>query len=127
MPMTCESVFFKKHELQCNHCGRCEMDDAFLGKLDILRYAYGKPIYLTSAYRCPEYNDKISKTGANGPHTTGKAVDIRVYGTNAAELLKHACNIGFMGLGFSQKGDHKQRFIHIDDIDSELRPWIFSY
>jgi len=31
------------------------------------------------------------------------------------------------GVGISQKGKHKSRFIHLDTIDSDNRPWIWSY
>ena len=36
------------------------------------------------------------------------------------------CNI-WKGIGISQKGKHKSRFIHLDTIDSDNRPWVWSY
>jgi len=119
--------FFKRQELQCKHCGECEMDRAFMDKLDHLRYCFGKPIILNSGYRCPEYNNKISTTGLNGPHTTGKAIDIRVYGEHAWEILKFAIILEFKGIGVSQKGSYNSRFIHIDKLKHDGRPWVWSY
>jgi uncharacterized protein YcbK (DUF882 family) len=100
---------------------------SFLDKLEDLRTAYNKPIIVTSGYRCPLHNASVSKTGTSGPHTKG-AVDIAVSGTNAHDLLQHAMTIGFTGVGISQRGNHKTRFIHLDDLPvGELRPWIWSY
>ncbi len=59
------------------------INESFMDKLQHLRRAYGKPVIITSGYRSPEYNDLISSTGRTGPHTTGRAVDIKVYGDNA--------------------------------------------
>ena len=73
------SSYFSKHELECKcGCGVAEMDAAFLKKLDQLRDDWGKPIILNSAYRCPDHNAAVSSTKSRtGPHTTGKAADLR--------------------------------------------------
>lgn len=43
--------------------------------LNKLRESWGKPIYVTSGYRCPELNKKVG--GANtSAHLTGNAVDL---------------------------------------------------
>lgn len=44
--------------------------------LDPLRIAYGKPIVVTSGYRCKELNEVIGGA-VNSQHTLGQAVDIR--------------------------------------------------
>ena len=126
MPIS-ESKNFKNYELRCKHCGRCEMDEDFMFRLEKVRHIYNKPIYITSAYRCPEYNNQISSTGLNGAHTTGKAVDIHVYGVKAWELLNLITLFEFKGIGVKQKGDMSKRFIHIDDSDSSLGPRVWSY
>lgn len=43
--------------------------------LDPLREAYGKPITVTSGYRCPELN-KLVGGAKKSQHMTGEAVDI---------------------------------------------------
>ena len=123
------SKYFTKEELQCKcGCEQAPMDKNFLERLDGLRWMYNSPIVLSSAYRCPEYNAKVSGTGKTGPHTTGKAVDIRCSGQAAHRILALAAQLNFSGIGVSQKGDHNSRFIHIDDIEDEnKRPWAWSY
>lgn len=44
--------------------------------LDPLREAYGKPIIVTSGYRCPALNKAVGGS-ASSQHMTGQAVDIR--------------------------------------------------
>lgn len=107
--------------------GNCpaKMDADFLVKIDELRERCGFPLVITSGYRSPEYNKKVSSTGTTGPHTTGKAADIAVRGQKAHTLLKHALELGFTGIGISQKG--QSRFIHLDTIEGTMRPWVWSY
>ena len=62
------------------------MQPEFLEKLQTIRDLYGKPIRLNSGYRCPEFNATISKTGPDGPHTTGRAVDIAISGQDALHV-----------------------------------------
>src|SRR3990167_7455894 len=123
------SQYFTRAELMCKcGCGQCPMGSKFLARLDALRWRYNQPIVLFSAYRCPDYNDEVSSTGRTGPHTTGKAVDIKCAGVDAHRILTLAAKLSFSGLGVSQKGYHKSRFIHIDDIDTDgKRPWVWSY
>ncbi|MEO5379028.1 MAG: D-Ala-D-Ala carboxypeptidase family metallohydrolase [Magnetococcus sp. DMHC-6] len=122
---------FSKEELSCHcQCGRMEMDSDFMARLEELRVAYGKPMKLSSAYRCPTHNAKTSSTGTMGPHTTGKAVDIAVSGAEAYKLLVLALQHGFNGIGISQKGSHSTRFIHIDTLPNDpkhSRPALWSY
>lgn len=124
-----ESKYFKDAELRCKHCGVNKMDRSFLTWLDQLREEYGKPMRLVSAYRCPVHNQKVSTTGPNGPHTTGKAVDVAASGADAHRLVKLALHFGAMGIGVQQKGAHPSRFIHIDMLfpPSHPRENIWSY
>lgn len=121
--------FFARDELECKcGCGRARMDARFVELLDNLRDNFGGPIVLSSAYRCPEYNAQVSSTGTNGPHTTGKAVDILASGEDAFRILDHAFALGdFKGIGIAQKGEHGSRFIHLDTLEKGTRPWVWSY
>jgi len=96
-------------------------------KLEQIREYWGKPMLLSSAYRCPDHNKNVSSTGENGPHTTGKAVDILCYGNDALELINLVTDVGINGLGISQKGAFSSRFIHIDGIETGNRPWAWTY
>ena len=86
----------------------------------------GEPLILSSAYRCPAYNDTISSSGTTGAHTTGCAVDIKISRDSAFKLLSLAPALGFTGIGVNQKGH--SRFIHLDTVGKPfLRPTIWSY
>lgn len=58
--------------------------------LDPLRRLYGKPIVITSGFRCPELNKRIGGI-ANSWHTQGNAADIHV--ASLAEATKIFSNL----------------------------------
>ncbi len=117
---------FTDAELRC----RCECGglppQAFQDALEELRVEYGKPMRLSSAWRCPAYNARVSKTGRTGPHTKG-AVDVLIWGREAQALLKCALRLGWTGVGVAQNGPHEARFLHLDRLETEMRPWVWSY
>jgi len=126
--MVSSSKYFSKAELRCRcGCDEALMDEKFMMRLDALRYRYNSPITLSSAYRCPKHNNAVSSTGLAGPHTTGKAVDMSVSGREAHKILELMYELNFQGVGVSQKGAHKSRFIHADDITEGNRPWVWTY
>lgn len=121
---------FSRSEMACRHCGRAEMDEDFMWRLQDLRETYGRPMRVTSAFRCPDHPAEAHRrdTGRLGPHTTGRAIDIAVQGGEAYALLRIAIRMGFTGIGVQQSGD--KRFLHLDDLtndDGFPRPWIWSY
>ena len=120
---------FSSKELSCSCCGKNKMNKETVIALQALRDAIGKPLKLTSAYRCPDHNSKVSSTGKTGPHTTGRAIDIKCSGKDAWELLSFAMirSKVWKGIGVSQRGKHESRFIHLDTIEAENRPWVWSY
>lgn len=125
-----ETRNFKHRELSCSCCGGNQMNVAFLEKLQLIRDEFQQPMIITSAYRCPQYNSEISSTGSTGPHTTGRAVDIQIFGHQAFELMKLCLKYGMTGLGFKMKGPRTNRFLHCDDLNNtpvSPRPWIWSY
>lgn len=104
------------------------MDTTFLQELDDLRHEYGKPLKVTSGYRCPTHNAAVSSTGTTGPHTTGRAADLAVDRADAYRLAKLAFARGFTGIGFQQKSSG--RFLHLDTLPNapnQPRPTIWSY
>jgi zinc D-Ala-D-Ala carboxypeptidase len=123
--------YFSPAELKCR-CGACsstgqEMNAAFMKKLVFIREALDFPFVISSAYRCPSHNSKVSATGINGAHTTGRAVDIAVRNEEAYSLISKAPVYGFTGIGVNQKGG--SRFIHLDDLAYPAfpRPTVWSY
>lgn len=116
---------FTRDEFDCRHCGENHMQDDFIDKLDRLRGACGFPLIVTSGYRCPEHNQRVSTTGADGPHTTGRATDFGISHERALTLLRHALMMDFSGFGINQRGSG--RFIHLDDLGHTPRPHIWTY
>ena len=120
-----EYPFFSHDELKCKGSGECKMNNRFMSKLVSLRRIYDKPMIITSAYRSEEYNEKI-KGSKGSAHVKGQAVDISINRKEAFKLLKLALELGFTGIGVSQKG--QGRFLHLDTLDDpSLRPTIWSY
>ncbi len=122
-------VNFTRDEFKC-HCGNCvnEIQDSFIDRMQKLRTLLGFPLSITSGYRCPAYNAKVSGTGLTGPHTKGRAADIAVSREQAFRLVSMASTLGFTGIGVSQKGN--SRYIHLDDLPAasgQPRPTIWSY
>ena len=124
---------FTPAEMACK-CGECEsdgmeMDLDFMLRLETLRRICAFPFIVTSGYRCPKHNLAVSNTGLNGPHTTGRAVDIHVYGERAFRVLNEANFAGMTGLGINQKGPYESRFIHLDNLrgPEHKRSWVWTY
>jgi len=121
---------FTPFEMRCRSTDRLIVVPAFMDRLQGLRTQLGKPLMVSSAFRDPSYNAKVSKTGRTGPHTTGRAVDLLVYGERAYHVAGLAYAAGFTGIGPHQKGSYNQRFIHLDDLEpmlNEHRSNIWTY
>ena len=110
--------YFSRAEFACKGANCCNgsnlIDDKLIDVLDDLRERLGFPMPVTSGYRCPAHNQKVSTTGPAGPHTTGLAADIGVDREKAVTLLAAALQMPFTGIGINQKGG--ARFIHLDIV-----------
>ena len=119
---------FSAAEVACKcGCGMLPEKD-FMDKVQWVRDAVGFTLPVSSGARCAKHNDETSTTGLDGPHTTGRAIDLVVRGTQAFYVVSAMLRAGFTGIGVQQKGD--KRFIHGDDLQNSLarpRPWIWSY
>jgi len=119
---------FKVSELACKcGCGMLPKQD-FMNKVQKARELTGFPWIVTSTARCPKYNALVSTTGLTGPHTTGRAINIKTRGEQALTIVKAMLAVGFTGIGVNQKGN--DRFIHGDDLPNaagQPRPTIWSY
>ncbi|MFZ9064655.1 MAG: D-Ala-D-Ala carboxypeptidase family metallohydrolase [bacterium] len=113
--------YFKPEEFKCSCCGEEHMNLHFVKLLDETRRKLGFPLKISSGYRCPDYNEKVS-SGRDGPHTTGKAADIHIYYGDARLLLDEVMDV-FEGIGINQKGPVEGRFIHLDLCG--LRVWSY--
>ena len=116
---------FSVHEMACKcGCGNHEMDSEFMRMLQTLRDEMQGPLKVTSGFRCVNHNQMVSTTGINGPHTQARAADILISGERAMRLFEKARQIGFSGIGLSQRGDHASRFVH---LDTKPRKALWSY
>jgi len=116
--------YFTAEELCCSHCGAYKFDTGFRALLNDMRAELGFPLPVTSGYRCPEHPLEKRKGHAEGAHTTGKAIDIAVSGSQALALVELALKRGVTRIGVNQKG--AGRFIHLDKSDLP-GPTIWSY
>lgn len=92
--------YFTYAEVRCKCGGRyCKGDTKVSDKLmacaDQIREHFGRPMEITSGVRCYEYNlevyRKLGKTPVtNSAHISGKAIDFRINGVTAAEILAYA-------------------------------------
>jgi uncharacterized protein YcbK (DUF882 family) len=99
------------------------MQPLFMGRLQALRLAYGKPMLVTSGYRCANHpSERVKAQPGTGTHSQGIAADIGVSGADALLLLRLALEANFTGIGVQQKGNG--RFIHLDIRE---HPAIWSY
>lgn len=121
---------FDAKEFNCSYTRECKMSLSFLRQLQHIRDLYGKPIVITSGYRHETHPVERNKSRP-GEHNYGLAVDIKVFGRDALELLSVALECGIMRVGVKQKGAPSSRFIHLgagDKIDKDLFvPGIWSY
>ena len=99
---------FKKSELACPCCTKCEMNPVFMDRLQVLRDIYGAPLTIVSGYRCPRHNKDVG--GAfNSDHLRGEAVDLRVSDKTSNELYRLrelAFRLGFNGIGLGKSQLH---------------------
>ena len=112
---------FTPYEMRQRENGIVIIQPEFMDLLQDLRNTFGHPMPVSSYYRSPEYNASISRSGLDGPHTTGRAIDIKVSGYNVALLTSAAVALGFTGFGWQQKGGG--RFLHLDTL--EPRSWSY--
>ena len=103
--------------------GKTGMNEEFMRRLQMLRNLYRKPMQITSGYRTAAYNERI-KGAAQSMHLQGKAADILVSGADAYELIGLALTVCFKGVGIHQRGNHGQRFVHLDLRET---PAVWSY
>ena len=103
------SKYFSVKELSCPCCGKANMDTQFVEALDRLREAYGKPLKLSSGYRCPDHNKAVG--GAlSSQHMKGNAVDIPCSDKGERyQLVKLALLQGFTGIECSPVHVHLDR------------------
>lgn len=89
--------------------------------LDPLREKYGKPIVVSSGYRCPKLNKAVGGV-ARSQHTKGEAADIRCVSGSRAENKRLFDLIVASGLPFDQLIDeYGYDWVHVSFKDGANR------
>ena len=109
------STNFKSTEFDCHGAGCCSktlIDDKLVEYLQKIRDHFGKPVNVSSAYRCATHNKNVG--GVTGSrHMKGQAADIYITGVKPAEIAKYAESIGILGIGLYET-DKDGHFVHVD-------------
>ena len=109
------STNFKVSEFLCHGSGCCtegKVDEELVKILQKIRDHFGKPVYISSAYRCETWNKKVGGV-SRSYHRYGQAADIKVDGVKPAEVAKYAESIGVLGIGLYET-DSDGHFVHVD-------------
>lgn len=109
------STHFVSTEFDCHGSGCCSttiINPQLVTYLEKIREHFGKPITISSGYRCAVHNANVG--GATGSrHSKGDAADIVVSGVTPAEVAKYAESIGVLGIGLYETNSDGH-FVHID-------------
>lgn len=115
---------FSPREMADRVTGALIVSRGFMDRLQAIRWAFGGSLIVNSGYRTPAHNARVSrgKTGRTGPHTTGHAVDLRVWGGAYIKVFSLAEQLGMTGFGAHQKGPIGGRYLHLDDLPEGAWP-----
>lgn len=111
---------FRVSEFLCKGSGCCthgQIDDKLVEILQKIRDHFGKPVHISSAYRCSAWNKAVGGV-SNSYHCYGQAADIKVDDTAPAEVAKYAESIGVLGIGLYET-DNDGHFVHVDTRTSK--------
>ena len=106
---------FQYKEFDCHGKGCCSttiIDEKLVGYVQQIRDHFGKPVIITSPYRCEVHNRRIGGA-TKSYHMQGKAADIVVQGVSSREVAKYAESIGILGIGLYETSADGY-FTHID-------------
>jgi zinc D-Ala-D-Ala carboxypeptidase len=115
---------FSAQEFNCSHCGQNEMKPEFMAKLQSPAYSLWRtheghfwlplpPTHHRGQESQPWRTRK--RSGSRHRHT----------GVRCTQAPQNALEAGFAGIGVQQKGTG--RFLHLDTLEGDLRPTVWSY
>ena len=114
--------YFKISEFDCKcGCGKNNIDDELVKKLDRVREKAGIPIVVSSGCRCEKHN-KEEGGKENSAHLSGLAVDMKAISSGTRwKLMEALFTTGFNRIGMGKT------FIHadIDIAKSEKVMWLY--
>lgn len=104
---------------------RAKLEALIVNCLDPIRRIYGRPIIVSSGYRCPQLNSLVGGV-SNSQHTKGEAADlVPASGGSLAGIVRAAVQFGnYDQLIIEQKGNSK--WVHVSYTPTPRRR-IMSY
>ena len=106
---------FQYKEFDCHGSGCCSttiIDEKLVEYVQQIRDHFGKPVTITSPYRCEVHNRRVGGA-TKSYHMQGRAADIVVQGVSSREVAKYAESIGILGIGLYETSNDGY-FTHID-------------
>lgn len=106
---------FQFKEFDCQGKGCCSktiIDEKLVAYVQQIRDHFGKPVTITSPYRCEVHNKRVGGA-TKSYHMQGRAADIVVQGVSSREVAKYAESIGILGIGLYETSADGY-FTHID-------------
>lgn len=105
--------YFDRSEFACK-CGKCggfpvEPNKLLVTVADRVREHFGKAIHVSSGVRCATHNARVGGV-ANSRHKSGKAMDFRVIGYNAQQVLAYVQKQPEIRYSYSIDGT----YVHMD-------------
>jgi len=100
---------FKLKEFECPCCKTVRLYPALLEKLEHLRNARGKPVVITSGYRCEKHNSEVGGV-PRSRHIEGKAVDVKAPPDEQETFRTLATSCGFAKIILYGK----RGFVHVE-------------
>ena len=106
---------FKLSEFECRCCQVVKLDSELLKRLQAMRTETGRPLRITSGYRCLDYNRQVGGA-SESQHMEGKAADFRIPGLPIQQQRQLAEKyFANDGIGYGSN------FTHVDTRGSRAR------
>ena len=111
---------FNSKEFDCHGKGCCsetQVDEQLVEYVQKIRDHFGKPVNISSGYRCAKHNKSAGGATASR-HIKGQAADIYIEDVAPAEIAKFAESIGIKGIGLYETKDDGF-FVHVDTRETK--------
>jgi len=114
LPYKPQGLYLNYHfidkEFICRHCRYTLVHPELIRKLEALRRVAGRPVFITSGYRCGAYQKIVNPGVYPSPHMFGMAADITIPPYSVDQVYELAKKVGFDGIGRY----YDQNFVHVD-------------
>lgn len=113
---------FRANEFACKCCDYTIIDTNLINLLEKLRFHVGKPLKITSGYRCPKHNASVGGA-ALSRHVAGLAADVRWDGfefdiktEQTKKMIRDLAQVSQLyGIGWADS------FVHLDvDVSRKI-------